>query len=301
MRRYPTWLTRSFSPDGTARTVRSLLADLELVTVCESALCPNLRECYSQRQLTFMILGERCTRACRFCAVAHGRTNVPSREEPRRVAEAVHRLGLRHVVITSVARDDLADEGAGHFVQVIDAIRQQNPGVTIEVLVPDFHARPELVEMVMATQPEVFAHNLETVERLSPLVRAQAEYRRSLQVLRMACGLSGGSLIKSSLMLGFGEQPAEVFQAFQELLESGCTHLTLGQYLRPTPAHLPVLEYLSPQRFAWYEAQAYAAGFRWVQAGPFVRSSYHAINALGDRDPLSSRSSTAFEVCHATR
>lgn len=220
------------------------------------------------------------------------------------MAEAVQRLGLRHVVITSVARDDLADEGAGHFVRVIDAIRQQNPGVTIEVLVPDFHARPELIEMVMATEPDVFAHNLETVERLSPLVRAHAEYRRSLQVLRAACGLSRGSLIKSSLMLGLGEQPAEVCQAFQALLESGCTHLTLGQYLRPTPAHLPVLEYLSPQRFAWYETQAYAAGFRWVQAGPFVRSSYHAINAinaLGEPNTPSSRSSTALEVCHATR
>ena len=173
--RYPSWLKKSFSPDGTARTVRVLLDGLKLSTVCESAACPNLRECYSQRQLTFMILGERCTRPCRFCAVDHGRPEPVSADEPQRVADAVQRLGLKHIVVTSVARDDLADEGAGQFVRVMAAIRQRNPESTVEVLVPDFHGRPELVRQVMGGRPDVFAHNLETVERLTPLVRVQAQ------------------------------------------------------------------------------------------------------------------------------
>ena len=295
MRRYPSWLTKSFSPDATARTVRDLVEDLDLVTVCESALCPNLRECYSQRQLTFMILGDRCTRACRFCAVEHGKPTPVDAQEPWRVAEAIHRLHLRHVVITSVARDDLRDEGAEHFVRVIDAIRTRNPGTTVEVLVPDFHGRPELIEQVISASPEVFAHNLETIERLSPLVRAQAEYRRSLDVLRTAASLATPqTFIKSSLMLGLGEQADELRQAFFDLIDAGCTHLTLGQYLRPTPEHLPVMTYLSPERFRTFEALAYESGFRWVQAGPFVRSSYHAIDALGQSDP-----SERTVACHA--
>ncbi|MBI3087586.1 MAG: lipoyl synthase [Candidatus Omnitrophica bacterium] len=283
MRRYPTWLKKEFSPDGTARVVRGLLDELGLAAVCESALCPNLRECYSQRQLTFMILGERCTRTCRFCAVDHGRPGPVPEDEPRRVAEAVRRLELKHVVITSVARDDLRDEGAGQFVRVIEAVRGGNPGVTVEVLVPDFHGRPELIAQVMAAHPEVFAHNLETVERLTPRVRIQAQYRRSLDVLRLAGSMAGPrTLIKSSVMLGLGETGEEVQQAFRDLLDAGCTHVTLGQYLQPSPAQLPVVDYLSPERFAEYERLAYAAGFRWVMAGPFVRSSYHAIEALSE-------------------
>ena len=280
MRRYPKWLTKSFSPDGTARQVRALVDDLELTTVCESALCPNLRECYSQRQLTFMILGSRCTRSCRFCAVDQGKP-VPVREdEPSRVAEAVARLGLAHVVITSVARDDLADEGAGHFSRVIDAVRARNPATTVEVLVPDFHGRRELIAAVMERRPEVFAHNLETVERLSALVRPQARYRRSLEVLAVARAMAQATIIKSSLMLGLGEQLDEVRQACEDLLAAGCTHLTLGQYLRPTSEHLPVMEYLSPERFESYRQLACDCGFEWVMAGSFVRSSYHAIDAI---------------------
>lgn len=286
MRQYPPWLNRVFSPDGTARTVRELVEDVQVVTVCESARCPNLRECYSQRQLTFMILGDHCTRTCRFCAVPHAKpTGVPD-EEPRRVAEAVARLRLRHVVITSVARDDLVDEGAGHFVRVIEAVRDRNPEASVEVLVPDFHGRPECIRQIMTVAPEVFAHNIETVERLSPALRPQAAYRRSLAVLRLARGMSSASLIKSSLMLGLGERPDELRQAFDELVETGCTHLTLGQYLRPTPQHLPVLEYLSPARFESYAQMAYAAGFQWVKAGPFVRSSYHAIDAINPQQPI---------------
>jgi lipoic acid synthetase len=227
-----------------------------------------------------MILGDRCTRRCRFCAVDHGRPEGDLAEEPWRVAEAVQRLALSHVVITSVARDDLADEGAGHFVAVIEAVRRRNPDVTVEVLVPDFHARQDLIGRVLAARPEVFAHNLETVERLSALVRPQADYRRSLEVLRCARAMAPEGIVKSGLMLGLGERADELRRAFEDLVAAGCTHLTLGQYLRPTPAHLPVMEYLSPERFAAHERLAFNAGLQWVLAGPFVRSSYHAIDAL---------------------
>ncbi|HEX9780266.1 MAG TPA: lipoyl synthase [bacterium] len=281
MRHYPVWLKKPFSPDGTARAVRELVGDLRLETVCESAVCPNLRECYSQRQLTFMILGARCTRRCRFCAVEAGRPEPVAADEPQRVAEAVARLELAHVVITSVARDDLADEGAGHFVQVLEAIRRRTPGVTVEVLVPDFHGREELIlRVLLEGHPEVFAHNVETVSRLSPMVRWQAEYGRSLGVLRLAAERSKGGLVKSGLMVGFGERFEEVVETLEDLRAHGVTHLTIGQYLRPDAEHLPVVEYVSPARFASYEAEARRLGFRWVTAGPFVRSSYHAIDAL---------------------
>ena len=281
MQRYPRWMKQAFSPNGAAREVRGLVGDLRLATVCESALCPNLKECWSQRQLTFMILGETCTRSCGFCAVDHGRPEPVQADEPWRVAEAVRRLGLEHVVITSVARDDLQDEGAGHFVDVIRAVRAGNPGVTIEILTPDFHGRAELVRRVLEEgRPEVFAHNVETIERLSPLLRAQADYRRSLAVLRLAASLETGSLVKSSLMVGLGETPGEVRQTFSDLRACGVTHVTIGQYLRPDPAHLPVLEYVSPERFRSYETLAREAGFHWVKSGPFVRSSYHAVDAL---------------------
>ncbi|MBI3011474.1 MAG: lipoyl synthase [Candidatus Omnitrophica bacterium] len=283
MQRYPDWLKQSFSPDGVARDVRTLVSDLDLATVCESALCPNLRECYAQRQLTFMILGGMCTRSCRFCAVDHGRPHPASADEPWRVAEAVRRLGLQHVVITSVARDDLRDEGAGHWVDVIRAVRRENPGVTVEALVPDFHAREELLRHVLEEgEPEVFAHNVETVERLSGLLRPQAEYHRSLRVLRFAVSLGTESLVKSSLMVGLGETLEEVLQTFNDLVAAGVTHVTIGQYLRPDAAHLPVMEFVSPERFHMYERLAYERGFRWVKSGPFVRSSYHAADAMSE-------------------
>ena len=281
MRRYPQWLHKSFSPDGTAQQVHSLLKDLALVSVCESALCPNLRECYSQRQLTFMILGDRCTRSCRFCAVDHGRPQPVDEKEPWRVAQAVQRLSLQHVVITSVARDDLSDEGSTHFVHVIHAVRDFNPGVTIEVLVPDFHGRQDCLDALLVRGgPEVFAHNVETIERLSPLLRPQASYHRSLQVLRYASSSGYAGIVKSSLMVGLGETEEELVQTFHDLLEVGVTHLTVGQYLRPESDQLPVMDYVSPERFQHYEHLAYTTGFIWVKAGPFVRSSYHAVDAL---------------------
>lgn len=281
MQQYPVWLRRSLTPDGTAREVRALVGGLGLATVCESARCPNLRECYGQRQLTFMILGNRCTRSCQFCAVAHGRPQPVAADEPQRVAHAVQRLGLRHVVITSVARDDLQDEGARHFVAVIQAVRGENPEVTVEVLVPDFHGRGELLSYLLREgHPEVFAHNVETVERLSPLLRPQADYRRSLGVLAFAASFGTGSLMKTSLMVGLGETVEELHQTFRELRDVGVSHLTIGQYLRPDPDHLPVMEYVSPERFARYAQLAYETGFVWVRAGPFVRSSYHASEAI---------------------
>ena len=282
MQRYPDWLKQSFSPNGVAREVGGLIEDLRLATVCQSAVCPNLYECWSQRQLTFMILGEKCTRSCRFCAVDHGRPAPVETDEPGRVAEAVRRLGLRHVVITSVARDDLRDEGAKHFVDVIAATRSRNPGVTVEVLVPDFHAREELVGLVMDEgRPEVFAHNVETVERLSDLLRPQANYRRSLEALsRASARTQGATRIKSSLMVGLGESREEVASTFADLRRAGVTHVTVGQYLRPDPAHLPVMEYVSPGRFEAYQTLGYTLGFTWVRSGPFVRSSYHAIDGV---------------------
>ena len=281
MNRYPSWMKKEFSPDHTARDVRGLVSDLNLVTVCESAACPNLRECYSQRQLTFMILGDACTRSCRFCAVPHGKPDAVEADEPWRVAEAAKRLGLQHVVITSVARDDLQDEGAGHFVDTIRVVRERNPASTIEVLVPDFHGREALIRQVVEDgRPDVFAHNVETIERLTSLLRPQADYRRSLEVLRLAAACGTGSLMKSSVMVGLGETHEELADTFRDLVLAGATHLTIGQYLRPDANHLPVMEYVSPERFCHYEALAYNLGFRWVRSGTFVRSSYHAIDAV---------------------
>lgn len=280
MRQFPVWLKQQFSPDGVARQVEGLIEGLGLTTVCQSAVCPNLRECWSLRQLTFMILGERCTRSCGFCAVPSGRPGPPAEDEPDRVADAVARLALKHVVITSVARDDLADEGVGQFVRVIAAIRQRTQDVTVETLIPDLHGREELLARVLDEgRPEVFAHNVETVERLTPVVRSRATYRRSLDVLRFAAARRRG-LVKSGVMVGLGESAEELRLTFEDLVEAGATHVTIGQYLRPSPAHLPVLEQVSPARFAAYDAMARKAGLAWVKSGPFVRSSYHAIDAI---------------------
>ncbi len=280
MRQLPVWLKQQFSPDGVARQVEGLIEGLDLTTVCQSAVCPNLRECWSLRQLTFMILGERCTRSCGFCAVPSGRPGPPAEDEPDRVADAVARLALKHVVITSVARDDLADEGARHFVRVIHAIRRRVPGVTVETLIPDLHGREALLAQVLDEgRPDVFAHNVETVERLTPVVRSHAAYRRSLGVLRFAAQRQHG-LVKSGIMVGLGESAGEVRDTFEDLVAAGVTHVTIGQYLRPSSAHLPVLEQVSPARFADYEAMAREAGLSWVKSGPFVRSSYHAIDAI---------------------
>jgi lipoic acid synthetase len=223
-----------------------------------------------------MIAGERCTRACGFCAVTTAKPFALEEDEPQRVARAVKRLGLKHVVITAVARDDLKDGGANHFARTIAAIRETDPSVIIEVLVPDFHAQDWCIQLVLNAAPDIFNHNMETVERLTPVVRSRARYGTSLRVLKRAKELSPKIVTKSGVMLGLGELEPELFQTMDDLREVGCEVLTLGQYLRPTPKHLPVVEYIEPDRFANYGDIARAKGFLHVASGPLVRSSYHA-------------------------
>ena len=223
-----------------------------------------------------MIAGDRCTRACGFCAVTTAKPFALEEDEPQRVAEAVRRMRLKHVVITAVARDDLKDGGANHFARVIAAVRQMDRSVIVEVLVPDFHAQDWCIQIVLDAAPDIYNHNMETVERLTPFVRSRARYRTSLQVLRRAKELSPNVVTKSGVMLGLGETEPELFQTLDDLREVGCQVLTMGQYLRPTPKHLPVVEFVTPERFEAYGEIARAKGFEHVASGPLVRSSYHA-------------------------
>ena len=226
-----------------------------------------------------MIAGDRCTRACGFCAVTTAKPYALEEDEPQRVAEAVRRMKLKHVVITAVARDDLNDGGANHFARTIQAIREMDPSVIVEVLVPDFHAQDWCIQIVLDAEPDIYNHNMETVERLTPLVRSRAKYRTSLQVLRRAKELSsrsGGIVTKSGVMLGLGEKETDLFQTMDDLRDVGCEVLTMGQYLRPTPKHLPVVEYVTPDQFNYYGDIARKKGFLYVASGPLVRSSYHA-------------------------
>ena len=275
--RLPDWLrTKLPTSDGFART-RNLLDELKLHTVCESAKCPNHWECWSKGTATFMIAGDRCTRACGFCAVTTARPLALEADEPGRVAEATRQMRLRHIVITAVARDDLADGGAEHFRRTIETVRELNPGIVIEVLVPDFNDREESIETVLAANPHIFNHNLETVRRLTPQVRSRATYDRSLSVLRKVKARSGDSVYtKSGMMLGLGETEAEVTVALEDLRGAGCDTLTLGQYLQPTLKHLPVVEFIPPEVFDAYGQVARRLGFVHVASGPRVRSSYHA-------------------------
>lgn len=273
----PDWIRVRLPNDPVFWSTKSLITDLKLVTVCEEAQCPNRWECWGQGTATFMIAGERCTRACGFCAVKTARPEALEEDEPQRVAEATKRMKLNHVVITAVARDDLKDGGAEHFQKTIKAVREANPGITIEVLVPDFNDRDWALAMVMEARPHIFNHNIETVERLTPLVRSRARYERSLAVLRKAKEMVDGKVAtKSGLMLGLGERLEEVHQAMDDLLEHGVTVLTMGQYLRPSARHLPVVEYLRPETFEELKEIALGKGFRHVASGPLVRSSYHA-------------------------
>jgi lipoic acid synthetase len=275
--RLPEWLRLRLPVSSTFAQTRRLLDDLRLHTVCESAKCPNHWECWSKGTATFMIAGDRCTRACGFCAVSTAKPFALEADEPQRVAEAARRMGLKHVVITAVARDDLADGGAGHFRETIAAVRALNPGIVIEVLTPDFLDRDEAIETVLAAAPQIFNHNLETVRRLTPAVRSRATYDRSLRVLGKVKARRGRSIhTKSGLMLGLGETEAELFTAMADLRAVECDILTLGQYLQPTLKHLPVVEYVAPARFEEYGRVARKMGFAHVASGPMVRSSYHA-------------------------
>ncbi len=279
--RKPDWIKVRLPSNPVFFSTKALISDLRLHTVCEEAQCPNRWECWSQGTATFMIAGERCTRACGFCAVTTAKPFALESDEPQRVAEAVRRMKLKHVVVTAVARDDLKDGGAKHFALTIEAIRAAEPEIVIEVLTPDFHAKEECLQLIADARPHVFNHNIETVERLSPLVRSRAKYHLSLQVLRRMKEIDPKLVTKSGIMLGLGETESEIFQAMDDLREVGVQVLTMGQYLRPSPQHLPVVSYVHPDVFKFYGEMAYKKGFEHVSSGPLVRSSYHA----GDYHP----------------
>ena len=274
--RLPRWLKRNVPKGNADHFTARLIEELRLETVCESAKCPNRMECWSQKTATFMIMGNVCTRPCGFCSVPKGKTEVLELDEPDRVAEAASRLGLKHVVITSVTRDDLADGGADHFYRCVLAVRERT-GATVEVLTPDFIGKPGAVERVVAAAPEVFNHNTETVPRLYHQVRGRKSvYRWTLELLHRVKRLNPAIKTKSGLMLGLGESREEVLETLADLLDAGVDYLTLGQYLQPTPEHLPVARYVPPAEFDELGEHARALGFKKVASGPFVRSSYHA-------------------------
>lgn len=276
VQRLPKWLKRNVPPVTAFHYTASLIEDLRLETVCESAKCPNRMECWSQKTATFMILGNVCTRPCGFCSVNKGKTEALELDEPERVAEAAERLGLKHVVITSVTRDDLPDGGAEHFYQCVLAVRAKT-GAVVEVLTPDFIGKPGAIERVVEAVPEVFNHNTETVPRLYREVRGRKSiYAWTLELLQRVKELNPAIRTKSGLMLGLGETHEELFDTLADLRDAGCDFLTLGQYLQPTPEHLPVKRYLPPEEFDEIGHRARALGFSQVASGPFVRSSYHA-------------------------
>jgi lipoyl synthase len=274
--RFPPWLVKRIPSGDEAGRVRRLVAELGLATVCSGAHCPNQVECFARGTATFMILGDRCTRSCRFCAVTKGDAGPLRDDEPEAVAEACARLALRHVVITSVTRDDLPDGGAGHFARTIRAVRSRLPQAAIEVLVPDFRGDTAAIDAVLDAGPDVFNHNIETVPRLYAEVRPEADYRRSLDVLAYARRVGRGLMTKSGLMVGLGERDEEVSAVLRDLRGAGCDLLTIGQYLAPSPSHWPVARFVEPERFKAWEEEARSLGFAAASAGPFVRSSYEA-------------------------
>jgi len=272
----PEWLRRRFSHKSSVTEVNDLLVDLNLNTVCQEAHCPNRLECFGNHTATFMILGDHCSRNCTFCAVAFGPQDPPNPDEPRRVAEAVSHLGLKYVVLTSVTRDDLSDGGAAHFASTIRAIREIGDEISVEVLVPDFQGSAKALAAVLAAEPAVLNHNVETVPRLYPAVRPQADYERSLQLLAEVKRLTRDTVSKSGFMVGLGEKREEVSSLMRDLREVGCDLVTIGQYLRPSKDHHPVVEYIPPNIFQTYKIEAQSLGFLGVASGPYVRSSYHA-------------------------
>jgi lipoic acid synthetase len=279
-RRHPDWIKVRAPTSPEYLRTKALMTELRLHTVCQEACCPNIGECFSHRTATFMLMGDVCTRNCPYCAVAHGKVRPLDPDEPRRIGEAVARLGLDHVVVTSVDRDDLDDGGASHFAETARAIKQLRPGARVEVLVPDFKGSHPAVETVVAAPVAIFNHNIETVPSLYRKARPGGNYQRSLKVLAHARDLGKahgcGLLTKAGIMLGLGEESAEVEGAMHDLRDVGCDILTLGQYLRPSRDHLPVERYVTPAEFAELKSVATAMGFRHVESGPLVRSSYHA-------------------------
>ena len=281
-KRLPEWIKVRITEGANYRELRQLVQDQSLHTVCQEAQCPNIYDCWNRRTATFMILGAVCTRACRFCAVTSGRPTEFDITEPLRVAESVARLGLRHAVITSVDRDDLRDGGAEIFARTIRAIRRRSPGTTVEVLTPDFQGNREAVRTVVEAGPDIFNHNTETVPRLYGAIRPKAVYANSLGILRFIKELRPQMVTKSGLMVGLGEETAELLQVFRDMREHSIDVLTVGQYLRPSARHAEVVRYYRPEEFVELKREAKAMGFRHVEAGAMVRSSYHADEQIPD-------------------
>ena len=282
MQRKPDWLRVRYTGTPNLEFVEQTLKTLGLNTVCAQANCPNYGDCFSRKTATFMLMGTNCTRNCRFCNVRSGSPERLDPEEPEKVAQAVKSLELKYVVVTSVTRDDLPDGGAGHFANVIRETKNASPGTAIEVLIPDFEGSAYALNMVTDAHPTVISHNMETVEPLYPVVRPQAQYKRSLDVLRNIKTLASDILTKSGLMVGLGESSRQVCELFDDLLEAGCEFITIGQYLAPTRQHIPVHEYIHPSLFEEYGSIARKKGFRHVASAPLVRSSYNARDAIQD-------------------
>ncbi len=276
--RKPDWLKISLRSTTDTADVEHIVGGRCLHTICTSGMCPNKAECWSRRTATFMILGDICTRNCRFCATTTGRPLPPDEQEPDKVAESVKLMGLRHVVVTSVTRDDLEDHGAAIWARTVEAIRRENPDATIELLISDMDARPELIDTVLASRPDIVGHNIETVERLTPEVRSRAKYRTSLATLKHIA--DSGAVAKSGLMVGLGESEEEVLATLADLRSVGVSIVTLGQYLQPTKEHYPVRAYITPQKFEEYRLKALEMGFSYCASAPLVRSSYLADAAL---------------------
>ncbi len=274
----PQWLKIRLHDTASFAEVDRIVKQHGLHTICSSGMCPNKSECWSRRTATFMILGDICTRNCRFCATKSGHPSPTDPDEPLKVAESVALMGLRHVVVTSVTRDDLPDGGAAHWAATTRAIRAKNPNATIELLIPDLDARHDLLDTVLASGPDIIGHNIETVERLTPLIRSRAKYRTSLETLKYLG--SRGAVTKSGIMVGLGESDDEVGQTLRDLRDAGVRIVTLGQYLRPTLEHYPVAEYITPEKFDRYRQQALEMGFDYCASAPLVRSSYLADAAL---------------------
>lgn len=276
-RRKPEWLKIRLHEGAEFAQVAKIVKDNHLHTICSSGKCPNQAECWSRRTATFMIMGDVCTRSCKFCATKTGRPLPLDPNEPVKVARSVKVMGLRYCVVTSVDRDDLPDGGAAHWAAVVENIRLLNPETKIELLIPDFDADASLLDIVIASRPDVLGHNIETVERITPMVRSRAKYRTSLEVIKHIS--QSGMTAKSGLMLGLGETKEEILKTIDDLAENGCRILTIGQYLQPTKAHLPVAEYVHPDVFGYYKEEALRRGFAYVESGPMVRSSYMADKA----------------------
>lgn len=272
--RLPRWMKMQMPKGESYSRVKNLVGQHKLHTICTSGNCPNIGECWNRGTATFMILGDICTRNCKFCGVTTGRPLPPDREEPMRIAQSVQMMQLRHAVITSVDRDDLADLGAGFWAQTISEVKKLNPQTTIEVLIPDFQGKASLIQQVIDAAPEVISHNMETVERLTPRIRSAAKYRTSLEVIR--CIAKSGVIAKSGIMLGLGETEEEVLTTMDDLRAAGCKVMTIGQYLAPTLNHIQVKEYVTPEQFERYRTIGLQKGFSFVESSPLVRSSYRA-------------------------